>query len=222
MVDRLLSRWMGVLGLLILVLLVVGFGPLSGNQPDENASGQSVANYLNAHQALRWAQIYVIGLGLALLVLYVCHLRQVLLGDGRNRALPNTAFVGGIILVAATVISGVSAVVLLLAAHNHQYAIVKTFNFSSQNDELGFLFGSALLALAAGLAIVTGGALLPKWLGWLAIVIGVLCVAGPISFIGFIAFGIWLPIAGFVIGSRERKKAKLDSAHEPTSLATPF
>jgi hypothetical protein len=203
MSDQRLSRWMGFLGLAILVLLGVGIGALGGNQPNENASGASVVNYFNTHQAREWASVYVVGLGLALMVLYASHLRGVLRGHGSQTALSNAAFAGGILFVAGGVAIGSSIVVLTLAAHNHQIAIAKTFNFYMQNGELGFLFGAAVFALASGLAILTGSSL-PKWLGWLAIVVGIACIAGPISFIGFIALGVWLPIAGFVVASRAR------------------
>jgi len=77
MSDGRVSRWMGLLGLLTVVVIFVGFGPLSGKSPGENASGASFAAFYNAHVAGSWASIYVVGLGLALLLLFVSHLRTV-------------------------------------------------------------------------------------------------------------------------------------------------
>jgi hypothetical protein len=196
---------MGPLGLAILILLFVGFGPLSGKNPGENASGTSVVSYYNTHQGQGWAQLYVIALGLALLVLFVSQLRRVLRGaEDKGGPLPSVVYAAGILFAGGLIASGgVDHMALLLAAHNHQAAIAQNLNFVSANNELPLIFGMALLTLATGVAILTRSAL-PKWLGWVSIVIGVVCVAGPIGFFGVLAGGVWLPVLGFVIGARAK------------------
>ena len=68
---------------------------------------------------------------------------------------------------------------LILAAHNHEYSIVKVFNFFSDNNELAIVFGMCLLSLTTGLAILLnrGAAPLPKTLGWYSVLVAV--VAWP-------------------------------------------
>ena len=121
---------MGPLGLLTVIALFVGLGPLSGKTPGENVSGATVAAFYNTHVARSWASIYVVGLGLALFVLFVSQLRKVLRdASGGAELSPNVVFAVGIILVAGMVAAGTFQVVLILAAHNHQLGIVKTVNF---------------------------------------------------------------------------------------------
>jgi hypothetical protein len=219
MTERRISRWMGPVGLAILVLLVVGFAVLGGNQPKENVSGSAVDAYSNAHQAQEWAQVYVIGLALALMVFYVSHLRGVLIGKSQgtnegdgNRTLANASFAGGILFVVGLMTAGTLAVAQILATHNHQADIAHTLNFVGQNAELGYLFGMAVFALATGAAIL-GQAGLPRWLGWAGIVVGVICVAGPISFLGLILGAIWIAITGFVVAARSKDSSRgLDAA----------
>jgi len=197
---------MGPIGLAIVILFVVGFAVLSGNNsPGENASGQKVITYWNAHQTIGWAQIPVIGLGLALMILFVSHLRNVLDGSADRRGpLPRVVYAAGIIFVADLVAAGgFLHVPLLLAAHNHQAAIAQTLNFVDQNNFLVLLFGIALLTLSTGLAILAGSSL-PKWLGRVSIVIGLVCCAGPIFFFGLLAAVIWIPLLGFVIGAKSK------------------
>jgi len=204
-----MNRWMGLVGLAIFVLFVVGFGVLSGNSPGENASGQSLVTYWNAHQTIGWVQIPVIGLGLALMVLFVSQLRDVLSGAADDCGpLPSVAYAAGIIFVSDLVVAGALLhIPLLLAAHNHQANIAQTLNFVGLNNELLLLFGMALLTLSTGLAILTGS-LLPKWLGWVSIVVGLACCAGPVSFLGFLLGGVWLPVLGFVIRARTKTSAQ--------------
>ncbi len=212
MSDERISRWMGPLGLLTVIAIFIGFGPLGGSAPNENASGLKVANYYNAHVATSWASIYVVGFGLALLVLFVSQLRTALRKAGGEQTFwPNVAFAAGILLVAGVVLAGTFKVVLILASHNHEYAIAKLANFVSDNNELGFLFGIALLTLATGASILLNRSTdpLPKTLGWWSLLVGVVSCLGPLGFFA-VLFGlpIWLIATGFVIGTKARRSAK--------------
>ncbi len=219
--DATVSRWMGPLGLVTIIALFVGFGPLSGNQPSENVSGVKVAAFVNSHMSQEWAQIYVIGFGLALLVLFVTQLRDVLRDTSGQRLLPNVVFAAAVILVAGIIVDGTLQIVMILAAHNGEYAIVKTMNFVGQNNELTFLFGLALLTLATGFCIlVSREAGLPKVLGWFSLLVGVVACAGPLSFFA-ILFGlpIWLVATGFVISTRARRNPPAAPVAEAVTAA---
>jgi hypothetical protein len=54
----------------------------------------------------------------------------------------------------------------------------------------------AVLMLAAGIATVRRP-VLPRWLGWAAIVIALLCLAGPIGFLGLLLAVIWILVVSF-------------------------
>jgi len=203
---------MGPIGLLTVVAIFIAFGPLSGKAPGENASGQRVALYYNAHVAQSWASIYVVGFGLALLVLFVSQLRTVLRkAAGDQTFWPNVTFAAGILLVVGVIIAGTFQLVLVLAAHNHQYAVVKVANFVGSNNELGFIFGIALLTLATGASILSNRSAepLPKTLGWWSLLVGVVACLGPLGFFSFLfGFPIWLIATGFVISAKSRRSAK--------------
>jgi hypothetical protein len=56
---------------------------------------------------------------------------------------------------------------------------------------------SATPTLATGIVILRSHTL-PRWLGWLSILIAIIGVAGPIGFIAVIASGLWvLILAGY-------------------------
>ena len=104
-------------------------------------------------------------------------------------------------------VSGVDQVVLILAAHNHQFAIAHSANFISNNDEFGLVFGMALLTLSTGLCIlVHRRAPLPRTLGWYSVLVGIVSCAGPLSGLAFL-FGlpIWVIATGFVITVKARR-----------------
>jgi hypothetical protein len=200
-----ISRLMGWIGLLALIAFVVGFGVLNGNQPSENASGVSDAAWMNSHSTMRWAQIYVIAFALTLVLLFVAQLRRVLhdATDGRQ-IWPDLVFAAGLIFVAAELASGgVDAAVFIIAAHSHDYAVAHLANFVGQNNEIAMIYGLALLTLTTGIAILSRSTL-PKWLGFTSVIIGIVCVLGPLGLFGTLAAAVWLPVLGFVIAKRAK------------------
>jgi hypothetical protein len=208
MTDTGVSRWMGFIGLGAVVALFVGFGPLGGGAPGENASGVSVAHWYNTHSAQSWGSIYAVALGLVLLLVFVTHLRTVLRAAGGQQLWPNVAFASGILLTTGVVVAGSFQTVLILASHNHEYGIVKIANFVGDNNEILFLFGVGLLALSSGLAILLNRAVtpLPRTLGWYSVLVGVISAAGPLSLFAFLfGFPIWLIATGFVIATKQRR-----------------
>jgi hypothetical protein len=201
---------MGPVGLLAVVAIFVGFGPLSGNAPGQSASGASVAAFYNAHVAQSWGSIYAVSVGAALLVFFLTHLRTVLRQSGGSDAslLPNAFFFSCIVFLGGLVLAGVDHTVLILASHQHQFAIVKMTNFVDSNNEFGFVIGMALITLTVALAILLnrGGAPLPKTLGWYSLLVAVVSCLGPLSGLAFL-FGlpIWVIATGFVVSTKARR-----------------
>ncbi len=206
--DTSVNRWLWLIGLVAVALLFVSFGPLSGSSPGENASGVSVAHWYNTHVNQQWATVWMVGLALFLLMVFVTQLRTVLIEAGGQRLLPNVAFASAIILVAGIVVAGSFEITLILASHNHDYAVAHFVNFYSTNNELLFLAGLIFLTLSTGLAILLnrGVAPLPKLLGWYSILVAVVGAAGPLSFFA-ILFGlpVWILATGIVIAVKQRR-----------------
>ncbi len=223
MKDSTVSRWMGPLGLLAAVVIFIGLGPLGGNMPGQNASGITVAHYMNTHVAQDWASIYLVGVGLALLTFWLVHLRTVLRAGG-DSVLPNVVFAAGIFFVVGFIILGMFQVIIILAAHNHQYGIIKSWNFAADNNELPAVFALALLTLSTGLAILLNRdrVKLPKTLGWYSLLVFVACCLGPISGPAFL-FGlpIWVIATGFVISTKARRGTLGPSDGGDASVAAP-
>jgi hypothetical protein len=61
--------------------------------------------------------------------------------------------------------------------------------------------GALLLAIGSGLAILRG-ARLPKWLAWVAIVLGIAALIPPASFPSLLGFAIWSVIVSIRIYTR--------------------
>jgi hypothetical protein len=209
MKDSSFNRWMWLIGVAIVALLIVSFGPLSSGSPNENASCVAVAHWYNTHVNQQWATVWMVGLALFLLLVFVTQFRTVLIeaGGGGQRLWPNVAFASSIVLVAGLIVLGSFEVTLILAAHNRDYTVAHFVNFYSQNAELLFLAGIVFLSLSSGLAILLnrGATPLPKLLGWYSILVAVVGSAGPLSFFSFFGLGIWLIATGIVIAVKQSR-----------------
>ena len=106
MKDSSLNRFMWLIGLVASALIFVSFGPLSNGTPDENASGATVAHWYNTHVNAQWATIWMVGLALFLILIFVSQLRTVLVESGGQRLWPNVAFASGIILIGGIIVAG--------------------------------------------------------------------------------------------------------------------
>jgi hypothetical protein len=199
---------MWLIGLGAVALLFVGFGPLSSGQPSENASGVTVAHWYNTHINQQWAVVWMVGLALFLLLVFVTQLRSVLVQSGGQRLFPNVVFASGILLFGGVIVTGSFQITLILASHNHDYAVAHFVNFYNANSELLVLAGVVFLTLSAGLAILLnrGAAPLPKRLGWYSILVAVVAAAGPVSFFAFLfGFPIWILATGIVIAVKQSR-----------------
>jgi hypothetical protein len=87
----------------------------------------------------------------------------------------------------------------LVQAADHRFAAAaQTLNVLDNNDFFVLVGGMALIMLAAGIATVRQ-AVLPRWLGWAAIVIGILSLAGPAGFVGVLLAVIWIFVVAILM-----------------------
>jgi hypothetical protein len=208
MKDSRLNRWMWLIGLAAVALIFVSFGPLGSGAPGENASGVTVAHWYNTHVSQSWITIWLVGAALFLLLVFVTQLRAVLVEAGGQRLLPNIVFAAGIMLVAGMIVAGALHMIVIVSAHNHDYAVTHFINFMDSNDELLFLAGMVFLTLSTGLAILLNRevAPLPKRLGWYSLLVAVVGSAGPLSFLAFLfGFPVWILATGIVIAVKQSR-----------------
>ena len=139
-------------------------------------------------------------LAFAFLVLFAGTLRSHLRLKPSADALGSVALAGAAVFAAGAVIYfnfdfALAAVPQHLAPGAAQALNVLALNMALAPSAGGFVFG-----IAAGLAIVRGGGL-PNWLGWAAIVIGLIAVTPAVIF-ALVLFALWAAIVGVVIWRR--------------------
>lgn len=213
MVQR---QWLALCGIVGAVLLSVGLLVLGANAPNANANAATVVSFYKAHDARNKAAAIAVIIAAALLVLFAAQLRELLQRSESGVAVLPLAAFGGALLVSAGLLFAATTHLALDNAANHGQAIsAQTLNVLDNYSLYATFGGYAVLLFAAGVTTVRRPAL-PRWLGWAAIVSGVLALAGGIGFIGSALGLVWILVVGILM---LRKDLVAEGAQTPTSTS---
>jgi len=196
MSDR-LSRLAPLTGVIFAVVLVAGIFT-GGETPDANASPAKVITYYTTHRSEVETSAILFALSFLFLVLFAGSLRSYLRRTSAAEGLSALVLAGGVLMATGALLgTGVEYGL----AHQLQHLGPETaqaLNFLDQELFLPVIGGAFVFAIASGLAILRG-AQLPKWLGWVAIVLGIAAIIPPASFPALLGFVIWSVIVSILI-----------------------
>jgi hypothetical protein len=192
-------------GIVFFAFLVAEIAVSVGIPIDQNDSAAKIATTLDEH---RRRLVVIACLSIVYAVAFVIYLwrlyRLVREGGGRTRALGPLVLIGGVLFVSLHAVSDIGitgmlgAKVASYAAQNEQGIAYTLYLTTFALDSVGDVFGS-LFAAAVGLHVLRSR-VLPRWLGWTAIVLGALFFLQGFGLGGVIAtFGLVLDLIGFVL-----------------------
>lgn len=192
-------------GAAFVVLAVVSFVvPGEGPTATEDPLREIVRYYVDNEGSVIVASIIATFAAL-LFVFFGGVLRRVLRdAEGPGGVLSAVAFGGTLIFATGVALDATITFALADAADKLQPGSVQTLVALWNNDYLVFALGLALFLLASGISIVRHGAL-PKWIGWVAIVLGVLTIT-PVGFFAFLASGLLVLAMSIVMTMRARRE----------------
>ncbi|MGH2957941.1 MAG: hypothetical protein ACRDL6_13220 [Solirubrobacterales bacterium] len=197
------NEWLAPLtGVAFIVFAIVGFA-LSGEPPTaDDPVEEIVAFYSDDKDSIQFGAALV-GMAATLLVFFFGYLRRVLrAAEGEGGVLSAVSFAGAVIVAVGAAIDSTILFALAEAADDVDPVAVQALQALWDNDFMPLAVGTQLVLLATGLSVVRHGAL-PKWLGWVAIVLGVIAVT-PIGFAAFLGMAIWILIVSILLSMRAR------------------
>lgn len=192
-----LTRLAPLTGALFAVLTAVAF--FSGEEtPDTDASPAKVITFYSVHRTNIETSAILVAVAFLFAVFWVGALSGFLRRTGGADGLASLVVAGGVLMaVGAAILAGVEYGL----AHEIHKVLPQTAQTLNMLDNLLFLplvIGGCVYGVASGLAIL-GGADLPTWMGWVALVLGVLTAAGPIGFFALLVLLLWSLIASIMI-----------------------
>ena len=205
------NRLMPLSGIVFVALVLASI--FIENTPGSNASASTVLTYYQTHQNTTSASALLTGLAVIFALLFFSYLREYMRQDGATRWLASTAFGGVLLFAAGGAISAGSYVALGDQPHVLSAAAAQTLNLIQNDVSNSFTqVGLAVFYLATGAAILRGR-LLPAWLGWVSLVLGVLAATLILAFIAFVATALWVIVVAIMLWIRAtREGAEQESA----------
>ncbi|MEO8092473.1 MAG: hypothetical protein ABI726_07190 [bacterium] len=188
-------------GLVAVVLLSAGLLVGSG-APDAGDGGRKILDFYAANDSEQTAGAILLTYGSLFLVLFAAALRSGLRRGQDDVEGPATlAFGGGLVMAAGTLILAGATLALSQDSEALAPGAAQAVNLLSDRVWiLPFLVGQSVLMLAAGAAILRGGAL-PSWLGWVAVILGA-ASATPASLLAFTAALLWIVVVAIMLSQR--------------------
>jgi hypothetical protein len=172
---------------------------VSGETPDTDDSPQKILSfYVDNDAEQQWAAA-LLAWAAVFFLFFIGVLRTVLrVAEGAVGRLSTVAFGGGVV-----------AAIGMLSFAGFTFALGDTADdgltpqaaqaLNALNSDFFFpvALGTAVLLISTGLATLRGAAL-PRWLGWAAVVVGVLA-ATPLGFFAFLAGLLWIAVTSIVL-----------------------
>ncbi len=194
-----LRRLAPLSGVVFAVLLAVTF-TLTSNTPDQSDTGQQVISFYQDHHSKMVIGSLIGALGVPFFVFFVATLRGYL-RQNPGGEVPSAMALAGATMIAVGGATFISLEFGLADVRNDvSPAAAQAINVLDNVLFWPFTVGVCLFGIGAGLAILNGGGL-PRWLGWVAFVLGVIAFT-PVGFFSFVLFLIWSAVVGIMIFNR--------------------
>jgi hypothetical protein len=195
------DRWSKLAPLtgVLFALLTVGAIVTNGeSSPEANAGALKVFVYYTKHRSEVQTSAILFALAFLVLVLFAGVLRSYLRRTAAAEGLGSLVLAGAVLMAAGALVG--SGVEFGLAHNIHSLSMeeARTLNFVSDELFLPVLAGGFVFGVCAGIAILRGAAL-PTWLGWVAIVIGIVTIVPPASMVALLAFMVWTLVVSILM-----------------------
>ncbi len=208
------SRLAPLTGVLFAVIVVVAVVTGGEETPKPSASAAKVVAYYTKHRSEIETGSIALALAFLVLVLFAGALRSYLRRTAAADGLGALVLAGSILMAGGALAATGIEYGLAHNLHDFTPEAAKTLNFISTELFLPVLAGAFIFAVCAGLAILRGAAL-PKWMGWVAIVIGIAALIPPASFPALLAFLLWTLIASILMYQRSGAPAAASATPAP-------
>ena len=200
------KEWLAPLtGVAFVVVGIISF-LISGEPKSADDPVKEIVNfYVDKKDSVQISAIAGVVAGL-LLIFFGAYLRKVLqAAAGEGETLSLVSFIGLVLVALGFAIDGTISFALAEAAEDIDPVAVQSLQALWDNDFLPIMLGVLAFLWATGISVIRSGAL-PKWLGWVMILLGIVGVT-PIGFVAAIGSAILVLVLSILLSLRARSGA---------------
>jgi hypothetical protein len=189
-------------GIVFVAALIVGFFVLSSGGPQVTDSAQTISSYYADHHQKAEVTVGVIAVGLVFLAIFIAFLYGHLKAAETSGNLWSTLMlIGGIAGIATFFVAGgVHVAIADGGTHGFGLDAMVALNALDNDMLIAFVFALGLMLIGVAGATLTTVAL-PRWLGWAALVLGILSFT-PIWWAGAALALIWIIVVSIVLSQK--------------------
>ena len=189
-------------GIVFVAALIVGFFVLSSGGPQVTDSAQTITSYYADHHQKAEFVVGVIAVGLVFLAIFIAFLYGHLKAAETSGNLWSTLMlIGGIAGIATFFVAGgVHVAIVDGGTHGFGLDAMVALNALDNDMLIAFVFALGLMLIGVAGATLTTVAL-PRWLGWAALVLGILSFT-PIWWAGAALALIWIIVVSIVLSQK--------------------
>ena len=189
-------------GVAFVLVGIIGF--LIGGEPKsaDDPTREIVNYYVDNKDSVEIGAFAGVLAGL-LLIFFGAYLRKVLrAAAGEDEILSLVAFVGFVVVAIGFAIDGTISIALAEAADDIDPVAVQALQALWDNDFVPLVLGVLAFLWATGLSVIRTG-VLPKWLGWVMILLGIVGLT-PIGFVSAAGSAILVLVLSILLSVRAR------------------
>jgi hypothetical protein len=201
--NRSKYEWLGPLtGIAFVVVLIISFAISGEPKSADDPVNEIVDFYADNKDSVEIGAILSAVAGV-LLIFFGGYLRKVLrAAGGEGEYLSLISFVGLAIVAVGAAIDATISFGLAESADDIDPIAVQALQALWDNDFIVFQLGVLAFVWATGISIIRSG-VLPKWLGWVLILFGVVGVT-PIGFAAAAGTALWIIVVSIMLTLRAR------------------
>jgi hypothetical protein len=188
-------------GIVFVVLLIVAVVGLGGDTPESKASAAEVAAFYSDEQARQFIAAFVLAATAPFIVFFASSFASRQWPDDHHHASvwQRVLVAGSAVTAAASVIAALLHFALVDGAdQNVSPTALQALNVLDANAWVPFNSGLGVMMLGAAGLLLTG-TLLPRWLGWLALLLGVALFIPYADFIALIISLLWILVVSLML-----------------------
>jgi hypothetical protein len=189
-------------GVGFIVVAIVSFIVAGEPKDASHPAGEIVDWYIDNKEAVQISAF--IGMAATvLLVFFAAYLRNVLrAAAGGADMLSLVSFIGIVVVAVGFAIDTTISIALAERADDIDPVAVQSLQALWDNDFVPIALGILLFLWATGISVLRSGAL-PKWIGWIMILLGVIALT-PIGFASFIGTAVLILVISILLAVRAR------------------